>query len=256
MNHCKILASVLLVLVSAQLLAQQGKGKSKPGKLSELSPENIEWGEGSIMLNDGNELKGLVKYNDKNGVLSYENGNDSRSFTARSVLGFEVYDNVARQQRVFFSLEYEDPKNSTSRPHFFELIKDLKFFAVVSKKDPVSMKERQAAPAGFSSSGFGVAVGGMTETIYKQTETIYLLNTNGKVDPYLTLTQKDTDGAWFDSSNSKNKVVGKNLLSEYIGEDFSLIESYANQNRLSFKKKEDLLKIFDYYDQLLKERNN
>jgi hypothetical protein len=66
-----------LLLHSFHLTAQKNKKED-----AHLLTDNIEWFEGSIMLNTGEELKGLVKYNDRNGVLSYQNGNDSRVFTA------------------------------------------------------------------------------------------------------------------------------------------------------------------------------
>ena len=100
------------------------------------------------MTNDGSEAKGLLKYNDKNGLLSYENGSDSRTFTARNVVGFEFFDEGMRKQRIFYSFPYEDSQNNIKRPLFFEVIKEFESFAVLSKVDPLEIDhEPVSSPA-------------------------------------------------------------------------------------------------------------
>ena len=97
-------------------------------------PLSIEWSSGSAMTNDGTELKGLLKYNDKSGLLFYENRNDTKTLTARKVVGFEFFDEKLGKQRVFYSFPYEDSKNNIKRPLFFEAIKEFERFAVLSKE--------------------------------------------------------------------------------------------------------------------------
>ena len=104
-------------------------------------PLSIEWSSGSILTNDGTELKGLLKYNDKNGLLSYENGNDTKILTARKVAGFEFLDEKIGKQRVFYSFPYEDSQNNVKRHLFFEAIKEFDRFAVLSKVDPVEIDQ-------------------------------------------------------------------------------------------------------------------
>lgn len=96
---------------------------------------SIDWSEGSIMLNDGNELKGVIKYNDNTGVLNYENGNVSRSLTSKSVAGFEFFDEGQNRQRIFYSLLFDDPATNVKKHSFFEVLIEFKTFAVLSKRD-------------------------------------------------------------------------------------------------------------------------
>ena len=109
---------------------------SQDALIESALPLSIEWSSGSIMTNDGSELKGLLKYNDKNGILSYQNGGDTRAFTARNVAGFEFFDEGMRKQRIFYSFPYEDSQSNIKRPLFFEVIKEFESFAVFRKSTP------------------------------------------------------------------------------------------------------------------------
>ena len=96
------------------------------------------------MLNGGTELKGLVRYNGKTGVVSFESGRDSRSLTSRNLTGFEYFDERQSRQRIFYSLPYEDPVNNTEASLFFEVLRQYKDFAMLAKTDPLDVKQRQS----------------------------------------------------------------------------------------------------------------
>jgi hypothetical protein len=102
----------LLFLASLENFGQ------KKLKESIFNPELV-WGEGSILLNDGSELKGLVRYNDKDNVLSYQSGDQSGSYTSRHVRHFEFFDERTNKQRIFYSFPFEDPQNNVERNLFF-----------------------------------------------------------------------------------------------------------------------------------------
>src|SRR5690349_15417124 len=84
-----------------------------------------EWFQGTVVLNTGEEIQGLLKYNDKVDILSFEKGRDSRSFTARSVKTFSFYDEIQQTQRSFVSIPVEDTRNNVKRPLFFEVVMEL-----------------------------------------------------------------------------------------------------------------------------------
>src|SRR5688572_16497841 len=149
---------------------------SQDALIESALPLSIEWSSGSIMTNDGSELKGLLKFNDKNGILSYQNGGDTRAFTARNVAGFEFFDEGVKKQRVFYSFAYEDSQNNIKRPLFFEVIKEFETFAVLSKVDPLEVDHKSvSSPAGIDPGSYTVARGQNWGTITEmsQTETIY-----------------------------------------------------------------------------------
>ena len=233
------------------LAAIAGYGQEKLAK--EMDPD-VEWGDGSVMLNDGTELKGVVRFNDKNGLVSFQNGNDGRSFTARSIMGFEFFDEIANKQRLFFTLPFDDGQGK--RPSFFEVLKDLGTFAIISKIDPVEIKiksnQNGAVAAGTVATGmFGAAIpGGMTTKI-NQTETVYFLTPEGVIKPYLKVTRKVVDRTIFDNTTTSSKKIDKDLLEEFIPQaKYEMLLKYADDNDLRFGLKEDLIKIFEYYSTL------
>jgi hypothetical protein len=206
-----------------------------------VNPHNVEWSEGSILTTDEEELKGLVKYNSKTGILNYEYGNDSRSMTPRGVVAFEFYDAEKNRQRVFYSLEFEE------RFHFFELLFDFIDFAVISKTDPADVdfsKPNQNFNDGTT------LITTPTNKVYasaSQLETICFLNPSGEITPYITIENIDKEGFWMDHSKAKKRVVDKDLLAEYLGTDYDKVKVYIKENDLNVKRKDDLMKVFEYY---------
>ena len=212
-----------------------------------LLENSIQWTEGSIMLNDGTELKGVLKYNDNIGILSYENGDNSRSFTAKNVVGFEFFDDAQQKQRVFYSLPFQDPVTGTDKNYFFEALREYNSFALLSRIQPMVVKQRVN-----SSPYMGVGVNTMiVATELSQLETIYIMSPNGEIKAYLEIVEKEVDGWLSDTHKTKNKVVDKDLLKQYTGKYHESLEAFAHDNKLSFKRKTDLLKIMDHYKDLI-----
>ena len=228
---------------------------SQDALIESAIPLSIEWSSGSIMTNDGSELKGLLKYNDKNGILSFQNGGDTRAFTARNVAGFEFFDEGMKKQRIFYSFPYEDSQNNIKRPLFFEVIKEFESFAVLSKVDPLEIEHNSvSSPAGISPITGAVARGQTWGTITEmsQTETIYFMDTKAVIRPYVQIIEKEVDGVFYDISKTKNKMIDDDLLEEFIGANNNKkLVSYAKENKLSFKRKSDLIKILGYYSELV-----
>jgi hypothetical protein len=242
------------MVISIPLCAQNKKKKiSLDNKMTNemLNPEN-EWGEGSVMLNDGEELKGLIRYNEKTGILSFESGSTSRSFTSKDVAGFEYQDPLLKKQRIFYSLEYEDPKNSIKQPLFFEVIKDFKTFVVLSKTDPIEIKDKVDYTSDiiptrnvFPDRNKSYYVG----TEVTQTITIYFMNGDGNLEPFIKSTKKVTDRLLLDTSKVKSKKVDRDIIEKYFTpEELDLLSDYAEKNKLDFKEKDDFIQILDYYE--------
>jgi hypothetical protein len=214
----------------------------------ELLNDKSGWSEGSIMLADDTELKGLVKYNDRNGVLSFHDGENSRAFTPRSVLGFEFFDEGMQQQRVFYSFPYEDSKDDIKRPLFFEAVKQFKKFAILVKTDPVNVEQK----ASNSNAGIWYTSGG-TRTVVSQVETIYVMGDDGVIHAYFKST-REQDGARSllrkgEDTKTKKASIDKDLLEDYISaNDYEVLQKYARENDLSFKDKVDFIKIMNYYE--------
>lgn len=208
---------------------------------AEFLPD-LEWGQGSLLLNDGTEKSGLLRFNDREGgIVSYENGSERHSFNARSILGFEFFDERIQRQRVFYTLDFDEGHGQGKRPVFFEVLKDLKTFAMISKVDPIRIKQQQSAMA--STPGGGTVV-----TKIRQTETVYILTPEGEIKPYLKLTRKVVDRVLLDKNKMKDKVLDADLLEKYFLEPgYSSMITYAEERKLDLEDKEDLIKILEHY---------
>jgi hypothetical protein len=86
---------VFLILLNTSCLLAQEK------VYEEMNPEKVSWSNGSIQLNNGEKLSGLIRYNDANNLLSFNEDGSPRSFTPRSVTRFEFYDELLKRQRLF-----------------------------------------------------------------------------------------------------------------------------------------------------------
>ena len=216
-----------------------GFGQNKKEKVNEFDLE--KWSEGSIMLDDGTELKGLVRFEDRAGVLNYQNGNDSRSFTPRSVLGFEFFDEELVRQRVFYSIEFENQDDGIKRPVFFELLKDFKTFAVMSKADPVQVSMKANPAYSYGSAGTN------SSTEIEQTETIYFMREDGTLEPYVKVQRRVVNHQIFSYAKNTEKIVDKKVMGRYFTkEENDAMEAYAEKNELNIRIKEHLIKILNY----------
>jgi hypothetical protein len=218
---------------------------------------DIEWSEGKITLTSGESIKGVVRYNSKSGVLGFDDGKGAQVFTPRTVLTFEYFDAIRDQDRKFYSLEVEDAKG-IKRPQFFEVIKELQNFAVISTENPLQLKIKQTWDPFYASflNMYGVNPNNnpyVSKTVAQQIEILYLIDMEGDINPYLLITYEELPRSFAFETKSKNKskLVGENTLKELIGTHYSELKTFAKTGKLSFADKEDFLKILDYYEELV-----
>jgi hypothetical protein len=231
----------LLVFVGVLLICLNANGQDMVG--NELLPD-LEWGSGSVILNDGTELKGMIKYNDKEGgLVSYDQGSESHSFGPRLIMGFEFFDEKVQRQRTFYTIEYagEGPK----KPSFFELLKDFGEFAIVSKIDPIEIEIKNHSYAG----GYGLSNNYAGKSVrVSQVETVFVLTKSEEIKPYLQVTRKVVERIERLKDKYKQKIIDKKVLKEYFPEPWSSkMNDFANEDNLDSGTKEDYVKLLEYY---------
>lgn len=209
-----------------------------------------EWFEGSLLLNNGREYTGLIKYNDKSDIVSIENGRIAKSYTARHVKAFEFFDEIENKQRVFYAVDIEDRIYNVKRPLFFEVLVELKDFAVLSKVAPIRIDKREyATPAMFNPATGGFSAGryyGYPSTI-SHTETIFLMSKEGELRPFLEIKEKEINGMFVDRSVVKNKILDEDLLMRFTGPHYTQLLRFAEKNELNIKEKKDLISLLKHY---------
>ena len=238
-----------LIVLCSTLMAQKKQEKEA------LLVDSEEWYQGSIMTSTGEELKGVLRYNDRTGVLSLDNGTETKVFTPRSVTAFEFFDESVQRQRVFYTFDDEDADNNVIRPSFFELVRDFKTFSVWIKTDRLERDSKKLVRPQTRTWYQTVLVDVDPGVEFSQVQTIYLMDDKMKLRPYIKVTNSEIVGRnWLhDSKSTRTKTLDRDLLEEYVTTPvYEKLVAYARENKLKFHRTDDFFRILDYYAELIK----
>lgn len=202
-----------------------------------------EWREGLVILTDGRQLEGFVKYNPQVGVLSfkYSDARESKTYTANTVSSFELFDPMVNIPRTYISLLFSEKKSDNEQPAFFEILLQLRSFAVLSRMEPIAIKE-SAAPVGGSPTAHI-----MIEEFAQQRETIFFADDRGNFSPYMRIKRRT------DRRKPRIEFVDGSLIPMFTGSHYEELLKFSFKHDLDFTKKEDLIAILEYYAFLLDE---
>jgi hypothetical protein len=217
----------------------------KAQELVNNSNGDIEWGEGTVMLTDNTEIKGLLRFDDKRELLAFESGKDSRSLTARKVIGFEYFDSRTEKQRVYFSFPYHNPDTGEDTFGFFEVLRQYNNFSVLTRKSPATIRKKQFTAK--EPDPLYHAIWKQDAIILEQLETIFLMNDTGNLTAFLEITQKEVERSMLDRSVVKGKLIDKKLLRNFVGSYYDQLLMYAKEQDWQLDVKEELLQLLDYY---------
>ena len=173
------------------------------------------WHEGKIVLETGDTLRGLVKYDLQQDLVQF---NDQRSqieaFTARKVLFFEIFDNTEKRYRNFFALPFGATGNYKT-PVFFELLEDGK----------MTLLSREALEYRTYSSPYYFGSYTRLVLVYKY----FLMDEKGNI----------------------NEFLGKRGdLLKLMGNKADNVDRYMKTNRLKIEDRYDFAKTVSYYNSL------
>jgi hypothetical protein len=174
------------------------------------------WHNGYIVLEGGDTLKGLVKYNLQTDLVQLQANNKVETYTARKVVFFEIFDAVVKDYRHFFSLPYA-ANTGYRAPVFFELLSEGK----------MTLLTRELLEYKTYSSFY--YYGSYTRLVL--VNKYFLLEENGEI--------KEFQG----KKNDWIYAMGNH------GED---VQKFAKSNRLDFDNKRDLSRIVEYYNSFYK----
>ena len=235
--------------------------------ITKVAAEDVEWSEGLIYLASGEKLSGLVKLNTRTGLLAFESGATSRSFTPRNVSAFEFFDVVQNKKRSFISVDYEAFKSTgnnsvasknqkftpSTTPQFFEILIEFPSFALLSSIGQMQVKTNTNTPGYYDQTSDSWKQTGLVNhsTTYSQTDRLFIFDADGNISLLVDITDKETDRLIFDSKKTISKNYDNNLLEQYTKPHFEKLKTYAKESKLSFKKKEDLVQVLEYYKKLI-----
>jgi hypothetical protein len=229
---------ISLLIVAAILIWFNASAQRKK---SAILANDGDTGVGSITLSDGTVLYGPVKYNDNIGAVRLEDRDNPRTFKPSQVSAFNFFSEKFERDRDFLSLEFNDA--NAANIYFFEILKEFKTFAVLTKIDAIKTEVIN------NSTAYPYTASNRVRAT--QTETIYFFTDQGKISPYLQIIETETPDNLIDWNTTKNRFLNKSLMEKFTGKYYAQLESFADNNKLSFKSKEHLVKILAYYSELL-----
>lgn len=176
------------------------------------------WHEGKIVLNEGDTLRGLVKYDQQQDLVQYNARDDKAAniFTARKVMFFEIFDNTVHRYRKFFTLPYTTA-GQYKAPLFFELLAE----------GTMTLLSREYLEFKNVSSPYYMG-GAYSRQVL--TNRYFFLKEDGSITEF---------------------IGKKNDLIDMMGKNGSDVNKYIKANRLRFEEKNDMIRIVDYYNSLV-----
>lgn len=206
---------------------------------------------GKVVLIDGSEITGNIVFNDNDGiVIVHVDGNDTKSFNAKRLLGFQFYASELGRLRRFYCIESVDEETGMKNAEIFEVLKEFPKFAVLSKIGRL----KSVTPANIIGKRPAKTVTDRKDLKMVQTETIYFVNSEGLFEAYLEFKTKEKERDLLDTHSRSSRFIEVDLFGKYTAEHYPALGKYADKNKLSFQSKEDLIKILDEYERLLAAR--
>lgn len=206
---------------------------------------------GKVVLIDGSEITGKIVFNDNDGiVIVHVDGNDTKSFNAKRLTSFQFYASELGRLRRFYCIEFADEETGIKNIEIFEVLKEFQAFAVLSKIGRL----KSVTPANLMGRRQAKSTTDRKDLKMVQTETVYFVNSDGLFEAYLEFKIKEKEGDLLDTHGKSSRFIEVDLFGKYTAGYYPALGKYADQNKLSFKQKEDLIKILDEYERLLSAR--
>lgn len=172
------------------------------------------WHEGYLVSNDGDSLRGKLKYDMESDLVQLDKNGRIQTFSGRNMSYFEIFDAVTENYRQFYVIPFS-VNVEYKVPRIFEMLY-LGELSLVSREAIVN---EAVNPSSFSYYGSTRRLSNVFYFVYK----------DGKVVKY------------------ENK---RNHLMEVMGEKSKDIRAYMKKNHLRSDKLQDLVRITAFYNSI------
>ncbi len=180
------------------------------------------WHEGKVVLLEDIVVRGEIKYDLENNLVQVNVGNTIQTYSARKILFFEIFDQIAKIYRTFYALPYSAQTNYEA-PVLFEVIYEGNLTLLCRE---YIMQENLPQ--------MGYYTRNNVFTRQRLAFNYYFLKKNSKIKQY-TMKKKD--------------------LFEVMQVHQSNIKQYIKKNKLRYDRREDLAQITAFYNELSGSRN-
>jgi hypothetical protein len=196
-----------VVLLAFVLLSIAGYSQNWPFEL---------WHDGKIVLNAGDTLKGLVKYDMQQDIVQFSyRERKGEVYTARKILYFEIFDNTIHKYRRFYTMPYAASSGYRSS-RFFELLEEGKMTLLCRE-----ILEYKTYSSPYHTGSYSRLV---------LTNKYFFLKDDGTIEEF---------------------IGTKHDLLDLMGTKAETVEKFIRSNNLRFEDKQDVADIVSYYNSLV-----
>jgi len=180
------------------------------------------WHQGFLIHNDGDTLRGKLRYNLENDVVQLStNEGIIQTFSARQILYFEFFDDYYKRKRPFIVLPYaKNPSSNYKSPTIFEVLTSGNYVTLLARERLVTQMVTATSPY----------IIGPTVAVRRPRFEPFFLYENGEIRPY----------------NDKKE------LSRFLPGMDERLNHFIKQNKLNPDDIADLIKIVNYYNQAIR----
>ncbi len=184
------------------------------------------WHPGLLVTNQGDSIKGNLKYDFENQSIQLDDGETLKAFNVNNLFFFEIYDETIRDNRQFYSLMYE-VGYEYSIPVLFEM--------VINGKLSLLLRERIVSESTQSS----------FPSYYAYSMMPRFSNNSGYVNKI------KYDYFFLDNDGNILKFKGKKKeLYNLMNEQYHKVKSYISNNKINLKRMSDLARVVSFYNQI------
>ncbi len=178
------------------------------------------WHDGRMVLDNGDTLRGSIKYDLQNDILQLQANQRVESFTARKVLFFEIFDTTVKRYRMFYSLPYSQAGGDYKAPVFFELLEEGKITLLCRE----ALEYRT-----YNNSFYYYGTFQRLELVNK----FFLLRENGTIEEF-----RGKKNDWYQIMTTRSEDV----------------QQYAKANKFNLEDKYGLANVVAYYNSFFKNK--
>ena len=184
------------------------------------------WHPGLLVTNQGDSIKGNLKYDFENQSIQLDDGETLKAFNVNNLFFFEIYDETIRDHRQFYSLMYE-VGYEYSIPVLFEMI--------INGKLSLLLRERIVSESTQSS----------FPSYYAYSMMPRFSNNSGYVNKI------KYDYFFLDNDGNIIKFKGKKKeLYNLMNDQYEKVKSYISNNKINLKRMSDLARVVSFYNQI------
>lgn len=180
------------------------------------------WHDGFLVLESQDTIKGNLKYDIKGDIVQVNLSNTIQTYSSRKIIYFEIFDKTVNRYRFFYSLPYYVNENYKT-PILFEVLYEGKLSLLCRE----SVVQETVPVHGYSYRSTAYS------TRYRLIYDYYFLGETGTIERY---------------GLKKKELLYR--LRRYSTE----IKSFVKTNKLRTDSYRDLIRIVEYYNELLEGR--